>query len=124
MKTSTAIIAAAAAGGVLYYFMRQAHAREQSGGAFGELTPEGGSSMVAGRRTGKIYPVGIGATGEGGTLYSVFSPNDPSVLLFVFLDGPSATGAEVQRVIVRRNSETDAAAVDEGLNDFDFPVQR
>lgn len=131
MKASTGLLLAGGAAVGLFLLTRKSSAAPSSTPreAFGDIGPDGsGSTVVRGQVTGEIYPVGIGQSGPGGTLYSVFSPNDPSVLLFVYLDEPadSTRGPQagpVERVIVRRG-QTDAAAVDEGLRDFGFPVRR
>ena len=120
MKATTLLGVAALVGGGLYLMRRSAHAASSRGGQLGDINSDGsGSSMVPGSKSGQLYPVGFGAAGPGGTLYSVFNPADPSVLLFTYVDAPS-TGAQVSRSLTARNPEAPEDRVNLGLQDFGF----
>jgi hypothetical protein len=133
MKAGALIAALAAGAGVLYLLTRPARA------AIGDVAPDGsGSTVVRGPVSGNLYAVGIGTAGPGGTLYSVFTApsvgaegtigevfglpvgDQPGVLLFTYVDGPSSTGAAVSKSLTARNPDAPTVAVETALQDFGF----
>lgn len=73
-----------------------------------------GTGFQRGLVSGKMYPIGIGEPGAGGTLHSVFSPDDPSLLLLTFVAGPSGKSLTAQ------NNEAPAEALQLATQDFGF----
>jgi len=104
MKPATALVLSlAATGAVAYFVLRKPKA----------LGAGGHSSEVKGPVSGQIYAVGIGETGPGGTLFSVFDPTDPSMLLFTY--------AETQgngRALLAQNPDAPPEHLRTGLQDF------
>lgn len=73
-----------------------------------------GTAFQKGLVSGKMYPLGVGETGPGGTLHSVFSPDDPGLLLITFVAGPSGNSLTAQ------NDQAPPEAVTMAIRDFGF----
>lgn len=104
-KTGLLVVAALAAGG-LFLLTRKSSAAVLGG--------DSSSTVQRGEVSGKLYAVGIGTQGPGGTLHSVHSPNDQS-LLFTFVVLPDSS-----RSLTAQNPEANPEELAIALEDFGF----